>query len=97
MKVFVPNIFNPNGDGVNDMVTVYANKNVVMVKEWLIFDRWGEVVHQGYDFLPNSDDNGWDGMFKGRMADQNVYTYMLTVQDDFGRESASAGTITLLY
>ena len=96
MKIFVPNIFTPDGDGLNDLVTVYANKNVTIIKEWYIFDRWGEVVYRGYDFSPNSESEGWDGMFKGRLADQNVYTYLLTAVDDYGRESTSTGSITLM-
>ena len=96
MKVFVPNIFTPDGDGLNDLITVYANKNVTIVKEWYIFDRWGEAVFRGHDFNPNSEQEGWDGFFKGRLADQNVYSFILTVQDDFGRESTSTGTITLM-
>lgn len=96
MKTYVPNIFTPDGDGINDMVTVYANKNVVIVKEWFIYDRWGEVVFRANDIRPNSEDLGWDGMFKGRVADLNVYTYILTVVDDFGREETSTGSITLM-
>ena len=96
MKVFVPNIFTPDGDGLNDLVTVYANKNVNIIKEWYIFDRWGEAVYRGYDFSPNSEQDGWDGFFKGRLAEVNVYSYILTVVDDFGRENTSTGTITLM-
>jgi len=96
MKVFVPNVFTPDGDGFNDLVPVYANKNVKLVKEWFIFDRWGEVVFRAYDLRPNAEELGWDGMFKGRKADQNVYTYILTVQDDFGREETKTGSITLM-
>ncbi len=96
MKVYIPNVFTPDGDGLNDMVTVYANKNVVIVKEWFIFDRWGEVVFRGVDFNPNTDQEGWNGMFKGRLADQNVYSYIVTVVDDFNRERTQTGTITLM-
>lgn len=96
MKIYIPNVFTPDGDGLNDMVTVYANKNVVIVKEWFIFDRWGEVVFRGLDFDPNTDLEGWNGMFKGRLADQNVYSYIVTVVDDFNREKTQTGTITLM-
>ena len=96
MKIFVPNIFTPDGDGFNDLVTVYANKNVVKVNEFLIYDRWGEVVFRGLDFFPNNESTGWDGRFKGRMADINVYSYFAEVEDDFGRVQKHTGTITLM-
>ncbi len=96
MKVFVPNIFTPDGDGFNDLVTVYANKNVVRVNEFIIYDRWGEVVFRGLDFFPNDENFGWDGRFKGRMADINVYSYFAEVEDDFGRVQKHTGTITLM-
>lgn len=96
MKVFVPNIFTPDGDGFNDLVTVYANKNVVKVNEFIIYDRWGEVVFRGLDFFPNDENFGWNGRFKGRMADINVYSYFAEVEDDFGRVQKHTGTITLM-
>jgi len=96
MKVYVPNIFTPDGDGLNDLVTVYANKNVVRVNEFIIYDRWGEVVFRGLDFYPNTESFGWDGRFKGRMADINVYSFVTEVEDDFGRVETHTGTITLM-
>jgi PKD repeat protein len=52
--IFVPNIFSPNGDGVNDMLFV-RGKGVAELK-FFVYDRWGEKV-----FETTRLDVGWDG------------------------------------
>ncbi len=96
MRVFVPNIFTPDGDGLNDYVTVFSNNNVKTVKDLMIFDRWGNKVFHKTDFIPNDEESGWDGSFNGRLADVNVYSYSAIVEDEYGREEQIYGTVTLM-
>lgn len=49
----IPNIFTPNGDGVND---VFRFENISEIKNVIIFDRWGLKV-----FETNLQNNFWDG------------------------------------
>ena len=39
--IYIPNVFSPNDDGVNDFFTVYANPFLEIVEELMVFDRWG--------------------------------------------------------
>ena len=80
-KVYLPNAFSPNGDGRNDYFTVYAStSNVQMVEELRIFNRWGALIFENKNFLPNDPKNGWDGTFKGKSMITGVYVYTTTVR-----------------
>lgn len=58
---FIPNVFSPNGDGVNDIF--------VPGLEAEVFDRHGLVFYRGNE--------GWDGNYKGRPADPDTYFYVV--------------------
>ncbi|MBQ2024898.1 MAG: gliding motility-associated C-terminal domain-containing protein [Paludibacteraceae bacterium] len=74
-----PNIFTPNGDGVNDILLAdYAIR---------VFDRQGNLVYQG--------ESGWDGTINGKPANQGVYLYVVEVTDATGKSYTHKLTITL--
>jgi gliding motility-associated-like protein len=56
-----------------------------------IFDRWGEMV-----FESTNPANGWDGSFKGKLCDPDVYDYYLDVICVDGQKNLIKGNITLL-
>ncbi len=94
-KVFIPNGFSPNDDGVND-VFFPNSKGVATIKLMRIFDRWGEMVYEGKEFLPNDPTNGWDGTFKGKPMDPAVFAYFVVVEYLDGREEMLEGDLTLI-
>ncbi len=77
-NVFVPNTFSPNGDGVND-IFYPRGSGVINVKNFTVFNRWGEVVYQRANFTANNASAGWDGTFKGRKLPPDVFVYALEV------------------
>jgi gliding motility-associated-like protein len=88
-SIFVPNAFSPNGDGNNDILIVRGN----MIKEmtFRVFDRWGELI-----FETHERGKGWDGTFKGKKMDPDVYDYYLQVTCVDDLESIVKGNMTLL-
>ena len=78
--VFIPNVFSPDGDGLNDQFTIHAGKEVETISSLIIFNRWGAVVYEGKDIAPNDLDQGWDGNFRGKQAPNGVYVYLATVK-----------------
>jgi len=67
-SAYIPNVFSPNGDGLNDQFFIYGEAiNNITLK---IFDRWGHLVFSGEDI-----NTGWDGTFKGNDCKSDVYTY----------------------
>lgn len=80
-KVYFPNAFTPNNDGINDFFIVYgAQPNVQEVAQLVIFDRWGGVVFKQQNFAPNDFLHGWDGFAKGKIVDVGLYTYFAEVR-----------------
>jgi len=80
-NVYIPNAFSPNGDGLNDVFTVFAKTpNVQMVEELKIFNRWGAIVFENKDFLPNNEELGWDGTFRGEPMNIGVYAYTTKIR-----------------
>lgn len=93
--VFIPNIFSPNGDGINDVFMIFAGDAVKSIKLLRIFDRWGDMVFEIEDFLPNDPQFGWDGRFKGRMMNNAVFVYYTVVELINGDEVVLKGDVTL--
>ena len=100
--IFIPSGFSPgNGDGTNDHFGVFGDPDVVReVKSFLIFDRWGEVLFENYNFpvsTGNSIDptTGWDGTFRGQQLNSGVYVYMVEVEFFDGLIEIFKGDITI--
>ncbi|MBK9984896.1 MAG: gliding motility-associated C-terminal domain-containing protein [Saprospiraceae bacterium] len=95
-QVFIPNVFSPNGDGVNDLFTIYGNKDVKEIVEMRIFDRWGNFVYMNTHFPPNEENYGWDGSFRNSNMNPDVFAYWARVQFVDGAEGFYKGDITLV-
>jgi gliding motility-associated-like protein len=87
--VFIPNAFSPNGDNENDVLYVRGIWIEKMI--FRIFDRWGELVFESTD--PTI---GWDGTFRGRKLDPDVYDFYLDVTCVGGLKSITKGNVTLM-
>lgn len=87
--VFVPNMFTPNGDGLNDVFMVHS----IFVDEMnmVIFNRWGQKV-----FETSTVGSGWDGTFDGEELDPDVYAYCINVICINGLDYTATGNVTLL-
>ncbi len=90
---FIPDIFSPNGDGLNDFFQVYAQDIIEM--ELTILNRWGGVVYQSTTL-----EEAWNGAFNGKQMDVGVYLYELVYKgyrNDGGVYSDNEyGTVTLV-
>ncbi|HZV43412.1 MAG TPA: gliding motility-associated C-terminal domain-containing protein, partial [Saprospiraceae bacterium] len=95
-KVYIPNVFSPNHDGINDRFTVYGNNEVKEVIEMQIFDRWGNNVFINHNFLPNDETYGWDGSFKNNDMNPAVFAYWAHVRFTDGSEGTYKGDVTLV-
>lgn len=88
----IPNVFSPNGDGVND---VYFLKTAGLVQiDMVIFDRWG---HKVFETKSEKGNIAWDGKNRyGKDVAEGVYFYKLKAMGSDGASYEKEGNITLL-
>jgi gliding motility-associated-like protein len=94
--VYVPNAFSPNEDGRNDIFMIYGGSSIVRIKSFLVFNRWGETVHEYYNFPPNYALAGWTGYFRGQRMDPGVFTWFAEVEFIDGLVELLEGDVTLI-
>lgn len=93
-RIFVPNAFSPDGDGVNDEFLIFNNDQVTLDR-FVIYDRWGNEVFLQEEFDPNGSTLSWDGRHKGEEVITGVYVYLLEYRDQDGNNRQLAGSITM--
>jgi gliding motility-associated-like protein len=96
-NLFIPNIFSPNGDGVNDLFFINANKSVSLIKNMKVFNRWGAVVFEGNDLLPNASNAGWNGFYRGKPANPGIYVWTAQVEYLDGEVVQFSGDVMLVH
>jgi gliding motility-associated-like protein len=70
--LIIPNVFTPNGDGVNDVLLITAKGLETVNAE--IFNRWGQKIYEW-----NTLNGGWDGFTaSGLTAPEGTYYIILT-------------------
>ena len=78
--VYFPNVFTPNNDGSNDIFFPQSDDIVENIKTFQVYSRWGEVVYEVTDVMPNDISIGWDGTFKGQKLNPAVFVYYAEVE-----------------
>ncbi len=89
VKIFVPDAFTPNGDGMNDEFIargVYVDQFIMN-----IYNRWGEVVYN-----TTNKTQGWDGNSSGQAAPAGQYMYRIEVIDLTGLKTVRIGALLLV-
>jgi gliding motility-associated-like protein len=74
--VYVPNAFTPDQDGNNEIFIPIISGHDPEEYEFMIFDRWGELI-----FISESSNSGWDGSYKGWSSKEDVYVWKLNVKE----------------
>ena len=89
-QLLFPNIFSPNGDGIND--EFIFDKNGIKAISVEIYNRWGSLVMNWTDL-----DKGWDGTGSdGQDLPDAVYFYVLTAEGEDGYFYENKSSITLI-
>lgn len=78
--IAIPNVFSPNGDGINDIFTVPNIGDLCGgISFFQIYTRWGQVV---YDYNLDPFHEGWNGFDQATNTLQPVGTYMYYIKLD---------------
>jgi gliding motility-associated-like protein len=89
--VYVPNVFSPNGDGVNDVFKIYTYDEGVKQTTFRIHDRWGQLVFETADIAA-----GWNGTLNGKELSNDLYVYSVYIIYLDGDSYKQKGSVTLL-
>ncbi|MBV6652962.1 MAG: gliding motility-associated C-terminal domain-containing protein, partial [Mameliella sp.] len=95
-SVYIPNVFSPNNDGINDILYVQGDSRVENVEEFTVYNRWGEPVFEAFNFQINDDQFGWDGTFRGDIMNSGVFVYYVLVTFDNGTTAEFKGDVILM-
>ena len=90
MSIYIPNSFTPNGDGLNDLFSVYGE--AIQEFKMQIFNRWGQMIYESDNFSAK-----WDGTFEGTMVPMGSYVYKMTAKGITGNKTSKDGTVTVVY
>ena len=93
---YVPNVFSPNNDGVNDLFFVNSSSVVVQVLRFSVFDRWGNLVFDRANIPPNDPSFGWDGTFDNQTAASGTYAYAAELELSDGTTILEKGELQLV-
>lgn len=89
----IPNVFTPNGDGLNDCYTILGISEECEEGTVTIFNRWGDKVYEGE--IANSC---WNGTLfnTGNMLPNGIYFYLVQTQRDGKDRIRTHGSIQLI-
>ena len=74
VRIVIPNVFTPNGDGINDYL--YIDKvDSVSYMDWevIIYNRWGRKVYETSRYINGDPNHSWNG----EGAPEGVYYYVV--------------------
>lgn len=85
----VPNVFSPNGDGVNDHFTPLLVTN--SPTNWRVYNRWGQEVYNASSLVP-----GWNGKMNGLEAPEGTYYWIVERNENADPGRTMTGHVTLV-
>lgn len=89
-ELIIPNIFTPNGDGINDLFTLKSKALSFVNAE--LYDKWGLKLYEWATLH-----GGWDGRSpSGLEVPQGIYYYIITAKGVDGKLYKLTGPFTLL-
>jgi gliding motility-associated-like protein len=90
-KVFMPNAFTPNNDGVNDRFRPVST-GYIFVRYFEIYNRYGQLVYAA----SGANIAGWDGTFSGQVMDVGTYYYHIDIETKENKTIKMKGDVILL-
>ncbi len=95
-KTYAPTIFSPEAPWPNNRFFLSADRGTARIVRMFVADRWGELMFDKSDFLPDQPDEGWDGYFRGKIAPVATYMFYAEMERIDGTTYVKAGSVTLI-
>ncbi len=93
-RLYVPNVFSPNGDGNNDSFKIFPGSGVAKVDYLKIYDRWGSLIFEQIN--PDANALAWDGQSKNQLLGTGNYSWVLSIQLVNGKRELLMGEVLLI-
>jgi len=94
-RIFVPNAFSPNNDGINDRLFVHGKAGAV--NSFKVYDRWGALVFDQEGLSMTDSGDGWDGSYQGAKVAPGVYIWTAKILFADGATDQLTGQILVFY
>ncbi len=91
VKLFLPDAFSPNGDSINDDLSIKGSTRRIASFEIEIYNRWGNPV-----FTSTDPSVTWDGTFQNTNAPSDTYSFKIVAKLNDGKELTKSGRFLLL-
>lgn len=95
-RVFAPTVFNPDSRFPNNRFFLGADNGVRSIRRMFIADRWGELLFEVENILPDLPDNGWDGTFRGQVMHPGAYMFWAELERIDGSTFIETGSFSLI-
>ena len=95
-EIYTPDIFSPNGDGINDSWSIVTKDITAEILALNIYDRWGGLMFSKSNVKTNSPDALWDGTLNGQSINPGVYVYFSNIKLGDGHIIPVKGDITIV-
>jgi gliding motility-associated-like protein len=95
-RVNIPNAFTPNGDGLNDIFYIMGGQDIKIIKEFSIFNRWGQPVFSKTNIQANDSGSGWNGLVNGKPAPAGAYVYIAVIEFSDGSQQVYKGSLVVV-
>jgi hypothetical protein len=91
-RLYLPNAFTPNGDGINDVLIPASNANVLVINDFRVRKN-GETLFQKTDSPPNHPAPGWNGANAAGQIQDGVFDYTISFTTKSGKTLSAEGRI----
>jgi gliding motility-associated-like protein len=88
-KLYIPEGFSPNGDGINDLFVVSNGEDKQIKLE--VFNRWGNRVYKSSAYANDWNGRCTEGLFLGQDLPVGTYYYIIVIDN----EDKRVGFITI--
>lgn len=88
LVIHVPNVFTPDGDGLNDDFFIDVQNGASI--EVIILNRWGNLIAELHDFTEK-----WDGTQNGNDVNEGTYFFKYSISGKDGTIQAGQGFVEL--
>lgn len=94
--IYIPNVFTPNGDGINDKLEVFTSCDFpIIFKAIKIYDRWGNLMFKSEQVLEDQ----WDGALRGNLVEPGPFVWYLEYEVEINgkvEKKHKSGTVKIL-